>query len=96
MEVRAPVGSGDFTSFGNDPRTVERYYNLVNLEEFFLAAADEAVERDDLIEAFGRVLEHFWGLALRTRFPDRVYGFEIARDLYAEEGLCLTFWRERD
>jgi hypothetical protein len=83
------------TPFGSDPETVERYYNIVNLAEFFLAAADQAVHKEDLIEAFGRVLEHFWSLALRARFPDRVYRFEIARDLFDEEGLCLTFWQNR-
>lgn len=83
------------TPFGNDPKTVERYYNIVNLAEFFLASADQAVHREDLIEAFGRVLQHFWSMALRTMFPDRVYCFEIASDLFDEGGLCLTFWQER-
>ncbi len=83
------------TPFGSDAETVERYYNIVNLSELFLAAADLAVHQEDLVEAFGRVLEHFWSLALRTRFPDRVYRFELGRDLFDEEGLCLTFWQDR-
>ena len=83
------------TPFGDDPTTVERYFNTVNLAEFFLVAADEAVHREDLVAAFGRVLQHFWGMALRARFSDRTYRFEIAPDLFLEEGLCLTFWQER-
>lgn len=83
------------TPFGSDPETVERYYNVINLAEFFLAAADRAVHQDGLVEALGRVLQHFWGSALQARFPDRTYRFEVARDLFGEEGLCLTFWRVR-
>jgi hypothetical protein len=83
------------TPFGNDPETVERYFNIVNLAEFFLAAADEAVHREGLVDAFGRVLQHFWSMTLQTRFPDRVYSFEIAPDLFDEKGLCLTFWQKR-
>lgn len=83
------------TPFGSDPETVERYYNIVNLSEFFLAAADQAVDRNDLVEAFGRVLQRFWNFALRTRFPDRIYCFEVAQNLFDEEGLCFTFWQDR-
>lgn len=83
------------TPFGSDSETVERYYNTVNLGEFLLVAADQAVHREALVENFGRVLHHFWRLALSTRFPDRVYRFEVAQDLFDEEGLCLTFWQER-
>ena len=83
------------TPFGSDAETIERYYNIVNLAEFFLAAADQAVLRNDLVEAFGRVLQHFWNSALRMRFPDRVYRFEVGHDLFDEEGLCLTFWQDR-
>ncbi len=83
------------TPFGDDPETVERYFNTLNLAEFFLMAADEAVEQDALLDAFGRVLEHFWTLALRERFPERTFRFERADDLYNEEGPCLTFWQER-
>ena len=86
-----PIG----TPFGDDPSTVERYFNTINLAEFFLAAADAAVHRDDLVRAFGAVLQQFWGVALKARFPDRQYQFELASDLFKEEGLCLTFWRKR-
>ncbi len=83
------------TPFGSDAETVERYYNLVNLAEFFLAAADQAVHQEELVEAFGLVLKHFWALALRARFSDRRYHVEVEHDLFDEEGLCLTFWQER-
>jgi len=83
------------TPFGDDSTTVERYFNTINLAEFFLAAADAAVHCDDLIHAFGLVLQQFWSRALRERFPDHQYRFEIVHDLFQEEGLCLTFWRER-
>jgi hypothetical protein len=83
------------TPFGNSPETVERYFNMVNLAEFFLLAADDAVHRQELVESFGRVLQHFWSMALQAKFPDRVYRFEVAPNLFDEEGLCLTFWQER-
>jgi len=89
-------GSSPSTPFGDDPKTVERYFNTLNLAEFFLCAADEAVHREELITAFGQVLEHFWGSALRARFPERSCRFEIASDLFKEEGLCLTFWQDRE
>jgi hypothetical protein len=83
------------TPFGDDPATVERYFNTINLAEFFLLAADDAVHSEDLVKTFGRVLQHFWSVALRARFPDRTYCFEMTSDLFDEEGLCLTFWQER-
>lgn len=84
------------TPFGDDLETAERYYNIVNLAELFLASADEAVHRIELVVEFGRVLEHFWSAALKARFPGRVYRFEVSFDLFDEEGLCLTFWQDRD
>ncbi len=58
-------------------------------------AADEAVEQDALLDAFGGVLEHFWTLALSSRFPERTFRFERADGLFNEEGPCLTFCQER-
>lgn len=89
---QVPLG----TPFGDDSVTVERYFNTINLAEFFLLAADEAVHRNELVQGFGSLLQHFWSLALRARFPDRRYRFEIAPDLFKEEGLCLTFSQERE
>lgn len=80
---------------GDDLGSVERYFNTVNLTEFFLMGADSALENDELVEAFGEVLRHFWGAALKARFPDREYRFEIAAGLSKEEGPCLTFWQQR-
>lgn len=82
-------------SYGDDPETVERYFNVICLAEFFLLSADAAVEEPELVSAFAKVLHHFWGRALRHRFPEREFRFEIAEDLYGEDGLCLTFWQVR-
>ena len=79
------------TPFGNDRKTVERYFNTLNLAEFFLMAADEAVDSDELLAAFGKVLEHFWTMALAIQFPERKFVFEQANGLFEEEGPCLTF-----
>lgn len=83
------------TRFGDDPETIERYFNLFNLEEFFFATNDEALDNLELVLAFGKVLEHFWSNELRAKFPGRKFRFEIANFLYDEEGLCFTFWQER-
>ena len=83
------------TPFGNDPETVERYFNTINLVDFVLMGADEALDKDALVEVFGAVLRHFWGIALKARFPDRNYCFELGNDLFDEEGACLTFWQDR-
>lgn len=81
------------TPFGDDPATIERYFNTINLGEFFLASADEAVHQERLLQAFGQVLAEFWARALRTHFPESKFEFEVAPDLFNEEGLCFTFWR---
>jgi hypothetical protein len=81
------------TRFGADKRTVERYYNLTSIEEFFLLAADESSQYEHMLKTFAHVLEHFWGIALSDAFPNRRFEFEIANDLYDEEGLCITFWQ---
>lgn len=74
----------------------ERAANTINLVEFFLMAADEALESRELVESFGEVLRSFWGVALRLRFPDRRFRFELAEGLYGETGLCLTFWQVQE
>ena len=84
-----------YTEFGDDPVTIERVSNRICLGDFLLLSADEACDNDRLLEAFAHVIREFWGRALRDRFPDRQYQFEIANDLYGEDGLCITFWRVR-
>lgn len=84
------------TPFGNDSKTIERYGNLLNLVEFFLAAADAAVAVPELVDAYGEVLTHFWGMALKLKFPDRRYCFAVESDLYDEMGPCFTFWQSRE
>lgn len=83
------------TLLGEDRTTLERKGNLLNLEDFFLMAADSASATNELVATFGHVLEKSWGQALERAFPDRCYEFEIGVDLLGEVGLCLTFWRQR-
>lgn len=83
------------TPFGDEPAVIERYFNTINLGEFFLASADEAVDDDQLLHAFGHVLREFWGHALRVHFPEAQFRFEVSRNLFNEEGLCFTFWKVR-
>lgn len=83
------------TPFGNDPAAIERYFNTINLGEFFLASADDAVHQEPLLQAFGHVLAEFWGRALRAHFPESKFQFEVSPDLFNEEGLCFTFWKVR-
>ena len=84
-------GKSASTPFGDDPESVERYYNVLNLEEFFLSSADSSLADEELVLAFGHVLQHFWGLALRVAFPERTFMFDVLRDPFDEDGICLTF-----
>ncbi len=82
-----PCGNGD-------RKTTERYYNLFNLEEFFIETADETSDDLRMVKKFGNLLLYFWGIKLRESFPKRRFKFEIAEDLYDEHGFCITFWQE--
>lgn len=80
--------------YGDDPKAIERYRNLFNLDEFFLFAADDACDDIRLVKKFGELLEYFWSRRLKELYPDKSFKFELAEDLYDEDGLCLTFWQE--
>jgi hypothetical protein len=86
---------GPASRFGDDPVAVEKYWNIFNLIEFHLMAADGAQSEPQLVEAFGRLLQHFWSRALAERFPGRRFEFEIGENMFDEDGLCLTFWQVR-
>lgn len=79
-----------------DLTEAERYMNHLNVEEYLLLAADEALEVRELVEAFARTISTFWNRALKRRFPEHVYCVEVAEDLFDEIGLCVTFSRVRD
>ena len=77
-----------------DKAEVERYYNLFNLEEFFILTADETSRDLRMVKKLGGLLEYFWSRRLQELFPERKFNFEIKEDLYDEHGFCLTFWQE--
>ncbi len=80
--------------FGGDKKTTERYYNLFNLEEFFILTADESSGDLRMVKKLGDLLLYFWSIKLKETFPNRRFRLEIAEDLYDEHGFCLTFWQE--
>jgi hypothetical protein len=86
---------GLISPFGNDPATLEKYWNIFNLAEFNLLEDIAAQEEPLSVEAFGRVIHHYWSRALVERFPDRWFEFEIRNAMFDEAGLCLTFWQVR-
>ena len=81
------------TPHGNDSETVEKYFNLFNVSEFFLMAATEAVDIEELVQSFGQSLKYFWAMALQKRLPEKSFEIELSDNLFDEEGLCLTFWQ---
>ncbi|MBU1007769.1 hypothetical protein KKA53_01685 [Candidatus Dependentiae bacterium] len=79
---------------GKDKRTTERYYNLFNLEEFFILTADESSSDIRMVKKLGELLVYFWSRRLKELFPEKQFLFEIKKNLYNEHGFCLTFWQE--
>lgn len=79
------------TKFGSDIKTLERYNNLLNLDELYLLAEDASSHSEELVERLGSVLRETWRLALEMQFPDRIFEVELEEDLFDETGLCLTF-----
>ena len=79
---------------GKDKITTERYYNLFNLEEFFILTADETSSDLRMVKKLGGLLMYFWGRRLKELFPEKRFKFEMEEDLYNEHGFCITFWQE--
>jgi len=94
VEKKLKEGKHISSPYGNDLKTIERDHNLFNLDEFFLFAADDACDDIRLVKKFGELLEYFWSRRLKELYPDKSFKFELAEDLYDEDGLCLTFWQE--
>lgn len=94
VEKKINEGSEITSPYGHDFKTIERDNNLFNLDEFFLLAADDSCDDIRLVKKFGELLEYFWSRRLKELYSDKKFQFEIAEDLYDEDGLCLTFWQE--
>ncbi|EOB7508433.1 hypothetical protein [Providencia stuartii] len=42
---------------------------------------------------FSNVLKYFWGIRLKSLYPNKTFEFIITDDgLYGEEGFCMTFY----
>lgn len=79
------------TKYGSDRKTIERYANIICLSEFPNLIGYEAQVDDDFSPDLGKVLEHFWSRRLKEVFPCREFIFEIEKDMFDEDGWCLTF-----
>lgn len=79
------------SKYGSDKRTVEQYSNIICLSEFPNIVGYEAKVDDDFSPDLARVLEYFWSRRLKESFPDREFVFEIGKDMFDEDGWCLTF-----
>jgi hypothetical protein len=62
--------------------------------------ADQSVFKVGLSEAdyrlahlFAQQVTKYWTRALSECFPEKVFQFEIADDLFDEYGVYLTFWQ---
>ena len=80
--------------FGNDRKKIEQFVNTWSLGDFFLQAYTESVENDKIINQFGEVLVHFWGLRMKELFPDKKIVVEIGENIMGEGGLAITLYQE--
>lgn len=80
--------------FGNDRKKIEQFVNTWSLGDFFLQAYTESVENDKIINQFGEVLVHFWGLRMKELFPDKKIVVEIGENIMGESGLAVTLYQE--
>src|SRR5258706_7164123 len=81
--------------FANDKRRIENWVNGWALADFFRAqqfAGDPVLDDEELLGAFGRALQLFWSLRLKTLFPTRKFIVEVSDEIEGEDGLSITFY----
>lgn len=82
-----------YEGYGKDKKTLEMVNNTFPISDFFLMATDEACEDEILMTEFSEVLKYFWGIRLKSLYPNKTFEFIITDDgLYDEDGFCMTFY----
>ncbi|QIS17173.1 hypothetical protein [Nocardia terpenica] len=81
--------------FDGDKSAVERWVNAWSLQEFFLQSRTPAVDDDEVLRQFGRVLRFFWQQRLRFEYPAATFTVEVDDEIEGENGLAITFYQIR-
>ncbi|HGM9961314.1 TPA: hypothetical protein ACKREV_000879 [Providencia stuartii] len=83
-----------YDGYGKDKRTLEMVNNVFSFNDFFLSTiTDAASDNEVLMTEFSNVLKYFWGIRLKSLYPNKTFEFIITDDgLYGEEGFCMTFY----
>lgn len=83
-----------YDGYGKDKRTLEMVNNVFSFNDFFLSTiSDAASDNEVLMTEFSNVLKYFWGIRLKSLYPNKTFEFIITDDgLYGEEGFCMTFY----
>lgn len=80
--------------FKYNKKEIEMFVNSWSLADFFLQASDESVHKDEIIEAFGKVIQYFWGMRMKELFPDKKIIVELGDEIMGERGLTITVYQE--
>ncbi len=83
-----------YEGYGKDKKTLEKVNNVFSFNDFFLSTTEDAAcSREVLMTEFSEVLKYFWGIRLKSLYPNKTFAFIITDDgLYGEEGFCMTFY----
>lgn len=83
-----------YDGYGKDKRTLEMVNNVFSFNDSFLSTiTDAASDNEVLMTEFSNVLKYFWGIRLKSLYPNKTFEFIITDDgLYGEEGFCMTFY----
>ena len=94
-EFYTPPFDGLMEHFQGDKMRIERWVNAWSIAEMCLLSSSPSVQDDTLISAYGDVLRFFWTLRLQTLFPEENFIVELAEGIEGENGLAITFYKER-
>ncbi|CAR42441.1 TPA: hypothetical protein SLE41_003620 [Proteus mirabilis] len=83
-----------YEGYGKDKKTLEKVNNVFSFNDFFLSTTEDAAcSSEVLMTEFSEVLKYFWGIRLKSLYPNKTFEFIITDDgLYGEEGFCMTFY----
>ena len=74
-------------------KDIEMFVNSWSLET--LLADNEKLNYDiNYIHEFAKAIKYFWGLRMKTLFPDRKIMVEIGEEIMGEIGLSVTLYQE--
>jgi hypothetical protein len=80
--------------FGNDRKRIEMYVNSWSLADFFRMARNDLVDKDEVLEEFGKAMQYFWQVRFNNLFPGRNIKVILGENLMGEAGLTISVYQE--